>query len=58
MNEQDKQFLACLCVWLDWSIYQSVKSMNNDFPDDRPFEKIRLEASKLVKEFTKPVETE
>ena len=56
MNEQDKQFLACLCVWLDWSIYQSVQSVNSECPDDRSFEKIRLQAKELVEEFSKPPE--
>lgn len=56
MSEQDKQFLACLCVWLDWSIYQSVQSINSMYPDDISFEKIRLQAKELVKEFGKPVE--
>tara|TARA_R110000868_G_scaffold190380_1_gene434026 strand:- start:6930 stop:7106 length:177 start_codon:yes stop_codon:yes gene_type:complete len=56
MNEQDKQFLACLCVWLDWSIYQSVQSVDSTCPDDRSFEMIRLQAKELVKEFSKPVE--
>jgi len=56
MNEQDKQFLACLCVWLDWSIYQSVQSVDSKIPDDRSFEKIRFQAKELVKEFSKPVE--
>ena len=56
MNEQDKQFLACLCVWLDWSIYQSVESISSKYPDDRSFEKIRQQAKELVEEFSKPVE--
>ena len=29
MNEQDKQFLACLCVWLDWNIYQSARAVSD-----------------------------
>ena len=56
MNEQDKQFLACLCVWLDWSIYQSVQSVDSKYPDDKSFEKIRLQAKELVEEFSKPPE--
>ena len=56
MNEQDKQFLACLCVWLDWSIYQSVQSVDGKYPHDKSFKKIRLQAKELVKEFSKPVE--
>jgi hypothetical protein len=55
MNEQDKQFLACLCVWLDWSMYQSVATISNEYPDDRSFEKIRQQAKELVEEFSKPV---
>ena len=53
MNEQDKQFLACLCVWLDWNIYQTVKTINADFPSKKSFEEMRLEAQELVKEFSK-----
>ena len=57
MNEQDKQFLACLCVWLDWNIYQSLKVVNKDCEDhETSFAEMRLKAKELVKEFNKPVE--
>ena len=57
MNEQDKQFLACLCVWLDWNIYRSLKAVNKDCEDhEKSFAEMRLEAKELVKEFNKPVE--
>lgn len=56
MNDQDKQFLACLCVWLDWNIYQSVKTMEHDLTfGEKSFEEMRLEAKELVAEFSKPV---
>lgn len=54
MNEQDKQFLACLFVWLDWNIYQSVKSMDSEYSGGtKSFESMRLDAEELVEEFTK-----
>lgn len=54
MNKQDKQFLACLCVWLDWNIYQSLKAVNAEWNDStKSFEDIRLEAKELVEEFSK-----
>lgn len=57
MGEQDKQFLACLCVWLDWNIYQSVKTMGDDWSNGKKsFEEMRLEAKELVEEFSKPPE--
>lgn len=53
----DKQFLACLFVWLDWNIYQSVKTMSDDWSSStKSFEEMRLEAKELVEEFTKPME--
>ena len=60
MNEQDKQFLACLCVWLDWNIYQSVKTLEECGWDPRrkSFEEMRSEAQELVKEFSKMPEEE
>jgi len=61
MNEQDKQFLACLCVWLDWNIYKSLRAANKDWideDDEKSFEEIRLEAKELVKEFSKPPKEE
>jgi len=55
MNEQDKQFLACLCVWLDWNIYQSARAVRYQWNDsEKSFEEMRLEAKKLVEEFNKP----
>ena len=57
MNEQDKQFLACLCVWLDWNIYQSVKTMGDEWSSGtKSFEEMRLEAKELVEQFSKPPE--
>jgi hypothetical protein len=59
MNEQDKQFLACLCVWLDWNIYQSLRAANKDWDDsEKSFEEMRLDAKKLVEEFSKPSKEE
>ena len=55
MNEQDKQFLACLCVWLDWNVYQSVNSLKDDYNfTTKSFEAMRLEAKELVEQFSKP----
>jgi hypothetical protein len=55
MNEQDKQFLACLCVWLDWNIYRSIEAVvSHDFENTKSFEEMRLEAKELVDEFSKP----
>jgi hypothetical protein len=55
MNEQDKQFLACLCVWLDWNIYQSLRAANKDWDDSgKSFEEMRVEAKELVEEFSNP----
>jgi len=59
MNEQDKQFLACLCVWLDWNIYQSLRAANKDWDDSKmSFEEIRLAANELVEKFSKPLKEE
>jgi hypothetical protein len=59
MSEQDKQFLACLCVWLDWNIYKSLRAANKDWEDDdKSFEKMRVEAEELVEEFSKPLKEE
>ncbi len=57
MNDQDKQFLACLCVWLDWSAYQSVNSIKDDWNfTTKSFKTMRLEAKELVEQFSKPPE--
>lgn len=53
MNAEDKQFLACMLVWLDWNIYQSVKCMDSEYSGGvKSFEMMRLEAKELVEEFT------
>lgn len=55
MNEQDKQFLACLCVWLDWNIYRSIAAVvKYEYDHAKSFEEMRLEAKELVDEFSKP----
>lgn len=53
MNEQDKQFLACLCVWLDWNIYQSINSFKDDWNfTTKSFEAMQIEAKELVEKFS------
>lgn len=56
MNEQDKQFLACLCVWLDWNIYQSIKSLDSCGwnTKHKSLEDMQLEAKELVEKFSFP----
>lgn len=58
MNEQDKQFLACLCVWLDWNIYQSIKTLDNSewSTKHKSLEDMQLEAKELVEKFSTPPE--
>ena len=57
MNEQDKQFLACLCVWLDWNIYQSINSLKDDWNfTTKSFEAMQIEAKELVQKFSTPPE--
>lgn len=57
MNEQDKQFLACLCVWLDWNIYQSINSLKDDWNfTTKSFEAMQIEAKELVEKFSAPPE--
>ena len=59
MNEQDKQFLACLCVWLDWNIYRSARAVSDQCNDsEKSFEEMRVEAKELVEEFSKPPKEE
>lgn len=54
MNEQDKQFLACLCVWLDWNIYQSIKTLDNSewSTKHKSLEDMQIEAKELVEKFS------
>lgn len=56
MNEQDKEFLAFLGVWLDWQIFKTMEAFHDRWEKTKSFEEMKAEAKELIKEFTSPKE--